>query len=149
LTLAIIDGLLVTISDEFFVIPLNAVVECIELSDEDRRHTHGRNLARVREEIVPYIPLREAFALGGGKPSIEQVVVTEVGERRIGFVVDKVVGQHQTVIKNMGKFLRHVDGVSGATIMGDGTVALILDINKITQQSEYMEASMNAAGHHA
>ena len=149
LTLAIIDGLLVTISDEFFVIPLNAVVECIELSDEDRRHTHGRNLARVREEIVPYIPLREAFALGGGKPSIEQVVVTEVGERRIGFVVDKVVGQHQTVIKNMGKFLRHVDGVSGATIMGDGTVALIHDINKITQQSEYMEASMNAAGHHA
>ncbi|OPZ23379.1 MAG: Chemotaxis protein CheA [Deltaproteobacteria bacterium ADurb.BinA179] len=98
---------------------------------------------------MPYIPLREAFALGGGKPSIEQVVVTEVGERRIGFVVDKVVGQHQTVIKNMGKFLRHVDGVSGATIMGDGTVALILDINKITQQSEYMEASMNAAGHHA
>ncbi len=139
LTLAIIDGLLVTISDEYFVMPLNAVVECVELSADDRRHTHGRNLARVRGEIVPYIPLREVFSLDGDNPAIEQVVVTEIGERRIGFVVDKVVGQHQTVIKNLGKFLRHVEGVSGATIMGDGTVALILDINKLTQQAEFTE----------
>lgn len=149
LTLAIIDGLLVTISDEFFVIPLNAVVECVELTAEDRSHTHGRNLARVREEIVPYIPLREAFSLNGDMPAIEQVVVTEIGERRIGFVVDKVVGQHQTVIKNLGKFLKHVEGVSGATIMGDGTVALILDINKITQQTEFAESSVNEPRHHA
>ncbi|MCK9263159.1 MAG: chemotaxis protein CheA [Deltaproteobacteria bacterium] len=139
LTLAIIDGLLVTISDEYFVMPLNAVVECVELSAEDRRRTHGRNLARVRDEIVPYIPLREVFSLHGDNPAIEQVVVTEIGERRVGFVVDKVVGQHQTVIKNLGKFLRHVEGVSGATIMGDGTVALILDINKLTQQVESAE----------
>ncbi len=142
LTLAIIDGLLVTISDEYFVMPLNAVVECVELSADDRRHAHGRNLARVRDEIVPYIPLREVFSLDGDNPAIEQVVVTEIGERRIGFVVDKVVGQHQTVIKNLGKFLRHVDGVSGATIMGDGTVALILDINKLTQQVEFTEKSL-------
>ncbi len=142
LTLAIIDGLLVTISDEYFVMPLNAVVECVELSADDRRHAHGRNLARVRDEIVPYIPLREVFSLDGDDPAIEQVVVTEIGERRIGFVVDKVVGQHQTVIKNLGKFLRHVEGVSGATIMGDGTVALILDINKLTQQAEFTENSL-------
>lgn len=149
LTLAIIDGLLVTISDEYFVMPLNAVVECVELSADDRRRTHGRNLARVRDEIVPYIPLREVFSLGGNNPAIEQVVVTEIGERRIGFVVDKVVGQHQTVIKNLGKFLRHVEGVSGATIMGDGTVALILDINKLTQQVEFDESNLGGRMYHA
>ena len=149
LTLAIIDGLLVTISDEFFVIPLSSVVECVELSAEDRRHAHGRNLARVRGEIVPYIPLREVFRLNGGRPDIEQVVVTENSGRRIGFVVDKVVGQHQTVIKNLGRFLRHVEGVSGATIMGDGTVALILDINKLTQQRELAETGVSGSLCHA
>lgn len=149
LTLAIIDGLLVTISGEYFVIPLNAVVECVELSAEDRRRSHGRNLARVRDEIVPYIPLRKVFSLDGDRPAIEQVVVTENSGRRIGFVVDKVVGQHQTVIKNLGRFLRHVEGVSGATIMGDGTVALILDINKLIQQREFEETTASSSLCHA
>jgi two-component system, chemotaxis family, sensor kinase CheA len=142
LTLAIIDGLLVTVSDEFFVIPLNAVLECIELTDNDRRHSHGRNIARVRGEIIPYIPLRESFSLDEGRPGVEQIVVTEIGEKRIGFVVDKVVGQHQTVIKNMGKLLRHIEGISGATIMGDGSLALILDIGKLMHQAEADELAL-------
>lgn len=144
LTLAIIDGLLVTISEDFFVIPLNAVLECMELTDEDRKHTHGRNLAKVRGEIIPYIPLREAFSIYGSKPSTEQIVVTEIGEKRVGFVVDKVVGQHQTVIKNLGKVLRHIEGISGATIMGDGSLALILDIGKLTHQAEITEHDLVA-----
>lgn len=144
LTLAIIDGLLVTISEDFFVIPLNAVLECVDLTDEDRKHTHGRNLARVRGEIIPYIPLRAAFSINGSKPSTEQIVVTEIGEKRVGFVVDKVVGQHQTVIKNLGKLLKHIEGISGATIMGDGSLALILDINKLTHQAEIAEHDLVA-----
>ena len=145
LTLAIIDGLLVSVAEESFVIPLNAVLECIELTDEDRRHTHGRNIARVRGEIIPYIPLRDTFELGDDRPRTEQIVVTEIGERRIGFVVDKVVGQHQTVIKNMGKLLRHIEGVSGATIMGDGSLALILDIGKLMHQAEIGEQALKGA----
>jgi two-component system, chemotaxis family, sensor kinase CheA len=139
LTLAIIDGLLVTVSGEIFVIPLNAVLECIELTEADRQHSHGRNIARVRGEIIPYIPLRETFGLDFQRPGLEQIVVTEIGEKRIGFVVDKVVGQHQTVIKNMGRFLRHIEGISGATIMGDGSLALILDIGKLMHQAEVEE----------
>jgi len=142
LTLAIIDGLLVAISDEFFVIPLNSVLECVDLTREDRRHTHGRNLARVRGEIIPYIPLRETFSMENGRPGTEQIVVTEIDNKRVGFVVDKVVGQHQTVIKNMGKLLKHIDGISGATIMGDGSLALILDVNKLIHQTEVSEAGI-------
>ncbi len=144
LTLAIIDGLLVTLAEDYYVIPLNAVVECVDLTGEDRRHTHGRNLARVRGEIIPYIPLREAFSIDSSRPSTEQIVVTEIGEKRIGFVVDKVVGQHQTVIKNLGKLLKHIEGISGATIMGDGSLALILDIGKLSHQAETAEHSLVA-----
>ncbi len=144
LTLAIIDGLLVTISEEFFVIPLSAVLECISLSEEDRRHTHGRNLVRVRGEIIPYIPLRDVFAIDDNRPDTEQIVVTEIGEKRIGFVVDKVIGQHQTVIKNLGKLLSHIEGISGATIMGDGSLALILDIPRLIQQAEVLDQAMTA-----
>ncbi|MGD0210168.1 MAG: chemotaxis protein CheA [Desulfomonilia bacterium] len=139
LTLAIIDGLLVNIANESFVIPLGAVVECVELTDAERRHAHGRNLIKVREEIIPYIPLREVFGINGGTPSIDQVVITELGDKRVGFVVDKVIGQHQTVIKTMGSFLRDIEGISGATILGDGAVALILDVYKLMQHVELME----------
>ena len=139
LTLAIIDGLLVNIASESFVIPLAAVVECVELTEAGRKRAHGRHLIKVREEIIPYIPLRETFSINGGTPAIEQVVITELGNKRVGFVVDKVIGQHQTVIKSMGHMLKNIDNISGATILGDGTVALILDVYKLMQQTEYLE----------
>lgn len=135
LTLAIIDGLLVSIASEHFVIPLSTVVECVDLTQDDLRHAHGRSLVRVRDEIIPYIHLRETFGLARDSDGGEQVVVTEVGEQRVGFVVDKVIGQHQTVIKNLGEMFKTTEGISGATIMGDGAVALILDMHKLTQQA--------------
>jgi two-component system chemotaxis sensor kinase CheA len=67
---------------------------------------------------------------------VEQVVITEMGDRRVGFVVDKVIGQHQTVIKSMGQLLNNIESISGATILGDGNVALILDVYKLIQQVE-------------
>jgi two-component system chemotaxis sensor kinase CheA len=139
LTLAIIDGLLVNIASESFVIPLGAVVECVELTGEGKNRAHGRHLIKVRKEIIPYIPLRETFGINGGIPAIEQVVITELGDKRVGFVVDRVIGQHQTVIKTMGHMLKNIDNISGATILGDGTVALILDVYKLNQQTEYLE----------
>jgi len=142
LTLAIIDGLLVELDGNFFVLPLGCVLECIELSQSDVNRAHGRHMVNVRGEIVPYIPLREVFRLSGEIPDSEQIVITGIGDRRVGFVVDRVIGQHQTVIKTLGKALKDMDGISGATILGNGTVALILDVNRLTAYAEQEELSL-------
>ena len=133
LTLVIIDGLLVRIAESFYVLPLSAIEECVELTREDVAQSHGRNIVHIRGEVVPYIPLRERFGISGESPAIEQVIINRVGEERFGLVVDQVIGQHQTVIKNLGNFYRQITEVSGATILGDGTVALIIDITQLVQ----------------
>jgi two-component system chemotaxis sensor kinase CheA len=130
LTLAIIDGLLVEVGGEHFVIPLASVEECVELTREDVSKRHGRHFIKVRGQIVPYIRLRDQFRINGNIPEIEQIVITEIDQNRVGFVVDHVIGQHQTVIKNLSKIYKNVEAISGATIMADGNVALILDINR-------------------
>jgi len=133
LTLAIIESLMVKIGEEFFVMPLSLVEECVELTQTDIEQAHGRNLANVRGVLVPYIPLRERFQLGERNLGIQHVVVTEIAGERIGLLVDSVIGEHQTVIKSLGKMYRDVQGVSGATILGDGSVALILDVPQLVQ----------------
>jgi two-component system, chemotaxis family, sensor kinase CheA len=138
LTLAIIDGFLTKIGEDHFVFPMSLVDECVELSASVIR-TGDRDLLNVRGEIVPYIKLRERFAIAGGRPAIEQVVITKADNARIGFVVDNIVGGHQTVIKNLGRMYKGVDGLSGATILGDGSVALILDVPRLIQAVEREE----------
>jgi two-component system chemotaxis sensor kinase CheA len=139
LTLAIIDSLLVRIGNDHFVLPLACVEECVELTRQDITNAHGRNLANVRGGLVPYIPLRDRFAIHDSRPEIEQIVITSISGDRIGFVVDSVIGEHQTVIKSLGRMYRDVQGVSGATILGDGTVALILDMGMLLQAAELDE----------
>ncbi|MBF0519756.1 MAG: chemotaxis protein CheA [Nitrospirae bacterium] len=141
LTLAIIDGLLVKVADDFFVIPLSVVQECVELTKEDIARMHNRHISNVRGAIVPYIVVREHFLVDGPRPDVEQIVVTEVEDKRVGFVVDYVIGEHQTVIKTLGRIYRDVEGISGATILGDGTVALIMDIPKLVSVVEKIESS--------
>jgi len=133
LTLAIIESLMVKIGDEYFVMPLSLVEECVELTSNDIERAHGRNLANVRGSMIPYIPLRQRFLLGDKDPAIQHVVVTEVAGERIGLLVDSVIGEHQTVIKSLGRMYRDVQGLSGATILGDGSVALILDVPQLVQ----------------
>lgn len=139
LTLAIIESLLVRIDSNYFVLPLSHVEECVELTREDIQNAHGRNLANVRGSIIPYIPLREQFAISSNRPEIEQIVITGINGSKVGFVVDSVIGEHQTVIKTLGRMYRDVKGVSGATILGDGTVALILDMGVLYQAAEDLE----------
>lgn len=134
LTLAIIEGLLVRSAGEFYIIPLGIVEECVELSAKGGLPGHGgcRNRTlNVRGEIIPYIRLRETFHLGGEPPRLEQVVVTCHDGGRTGLAVDEVVGQQQTVIKGLGRLLGRVEGFSGATINGDGSMALILDVAQL------------------
>ena len=135
LTLAIIDGLLVAVGTAFFVLPLANTLECIELTRDQVERANGKQMANVRGELIPYIRLRQHFHIGGTPPAIEQIMVVETGEGRYGFVVDQVLGNCQTVIKNLGRFYRHVQVVSGATILGNGTVALILDPERLTQNA--------------
>lgn len=131
LTLAIIDGLLVTIGNGYFVLPLLSVEECVELPRDKSSKDNGRHILNVRGEIVPYILLRDEYNINEERPDVEQVVIMETNGKRIGFVVDNVIGGHQTVIKNIGTAFKAASDISGATILGDGTVALIIDVNKI------------------
>jgi two-component system chemotaxis sensor kinase CheA len=139
LTLAIIEGLIVRIDKEYFVIPLSFVEECIELTSAKKKETNGRNYLNVRSEIIPYIPLRDKFSLTENKPEIEQVVVIKDSTLKAGLVVDEIIGEHQTVIKSLGKYYKHVEVMSGATVLGDGTVALIIDISKLLDEEVKLE----------
>ncbi|MEW6520258.1 MAG: chemotaxis protein CheA [Thermodesulfobacteriota bacterium] len=141
LTMAIIESLLVQIGADRYLIPLSLVDECIELTRADVAAAHGRNMATVRDHLVPYIPLRRKFAINGTVPDIEQVVITEVNGTRVGFVVDRVIGEHQTVIKSLGRAFKNVESISGATILGDGSVALILDIPQLVRSVEAGECA--------
>jgi len=135
LTMAIIDGLLVRIGDSYFVMPLATTLECVELTRQDVEKANGKHLADIRGELIPYIRLREYFNIRAERPEREQIMLTETEEGRYGFVVDQVLGDHQTVIKNLGRYYRHVQVISGATILGNGSVALILDPHRLAQDA--------------
>lgn len=139
LTLAIIEGLLVEVDDERYVIPLAVVEECQELTENRLAMSHDRNVIQVRGELVPFVRLREVFRVSGGSPAQEEVVVVGSGDSCVGIVVDHVIGDHQTVIKSLGKAYRDVEGVSGATILGDGSVALILDVPRLVNLAVALE----------
>lgn len=129
LTLAIIDGLLVRLGSERFVVPLGSVEECLEY----HRSRSDEGYITNRGEPLPIVDLRDLFVVAGERPDIQQAVVVETQIGRVGFVVDAVIGDHQTVIKNLGQLYKGVEGVSGATILGDGSVALILDVQRLAQ----------------
>jgi two-component system chemotaxis sensor kinase CheA len=136
LTLAIIDGLLVRIGATHFVLPLSAVEECVELSREEADRSRDRGMMRYRDRMIIYQSLRTFFNIDGKPPAIERVVVSDIRGEKIGFGLDQVIGHHQTVIKPLGRVYRDVEGVSGATILGDGSVSLILDVHQIFQSME-------------
>ena len=139
LTLAIVDGLLVEIGKENFVIPLSAVEECIELNGNNVGGSDGRHIVNVRGEMVPYIILRDLFEFVGESPDIEQIAIAEVNGGHVGLLVDRVIGEHQTVIKSLGKVYKDANEFSGATILANGTVALILDVHRILETAEHDE----------
>ncbi|MBI4807179.1 MAG: chemotaxis protein CheA [Desulfovibrio sp.] len=135
LTLAIIDGLQVRVGDQGYVMPLDVVEECVELNRADLGSDGRGRIINLRGEVVPFISLREWFGFSGESPTIEQVVVLRVEGYRLGMVVDNVVGEHQTVIKSLGPVFRKLEGFSGATIQGDGTMSLILDVKRIVRMA--------------
>ncbi len=146
LTLAIIEGLLVQVGVDQFIIPMAAITENVDLHRAQRSSNNGRNVVAVRGDLVPYIDLRNMFQIEGEAPAIEKIVLVRHEDQRVGLVVDRVLGTHQTVIQSLGRFLRQVNVVSGATIMGDGRVALILDISAVVRFADCQAGRETAGG---
>lgn len=127
LTLAIIDGMLVRVGNGRYTIPLAAVEECVELPEGVEANARGRNFLDIRGSLVPFLRLREVFGTKAPIEPHQKVVIVSSGEGRVGLVVDQIIGNNQTVIKQLSKLHSSIKSFSGATILGDGTVALILD----------------------
>jgi two-component system chemotaxis sensor kinase CheA len=133
LTLAIIDGFLVGIDDAVFVIPLDMVEECIEFDHAAEENGHGRDYLNLRGEVLPFFRLRKQFGMTTRPPRRENVVIVHYAGQRVGLVVDRLMGEFQTVIKPLGEIFSHLHGIGGSTILGSGEVALILDIPSLVQ----------------
>lgn len=139
LTLAIIDGFLVGVGASSYVIPLDLVKECIELTEEDQKQTQQRQYINLRGEVLPLVFLRKHFMLEAGGGRRANVVVVHAEDRKAGLVVDELQGEFQTVIKPLGKLFSTLRGIGGSTILGNGSVALILDIPSLIQEVNKQE----------
>jgi two-component system chemotaxis sensor kinase CheA len=143
LTLAIIDGFLTSVGDYSYVIPLDSVVECLELKDDDTRG----HMLNLRGEVLPFIRLREFFDVESAPPQRENVVVISASGHKAGIVVDQLLGEFQTVIKPLGSLFKHLRGIGGSTILGSGEVALILDVQALTQLASQTEERRHPVTH--
>ena len=145
LTLAIIDGMLVRVGDGRYVIPLSAVEECVELNPKDDLRATGRDFLNIRDEVVPFIRLKSLFNVATPPEPFQKVVIVAAGDMRVGLAVDQIIGDYQTVIKSLSKVHAAIETFSGATILGDGTVALILDIPRLIELGQGNDSQKKAS----
>ncbi|GGF34893.1 chemotaxis protein CheA [Youhaiella tibetensis] len=146
LTLAIIDGMLVRVGDGRYTIPLAAVEECVELPEGIQAAARGRNFLDIRGALVPYLRLREVFGTREPAEPHQKVVIVSSTEGRVGLVVDQIIGNNQTVIKQLSKLHSDIKSFSGATILGDGSVALILDTAHLVAAGQgYVDRNLGRA----
>nr|WP_283939043.1 chemotaxis protein CheA [Pseudomonas sp. T1.Ur] len=144
LTLAIINGFLVGIGQSTYVIPLDMVQECIELSEDDGIASREQGYLDLRGEVLPLVYLRDHFHHEGPASRRQNVVVVRYAELKAGLVVDDLLGEFQTVIKPLGKLFGALRGISGSTILGSGAVALILDVPALLTQIAQIENRYNS-----
>ena len=144
LTLAIIDGFLVGANDETYVVPLSMVEECVEMASEEWEFNTDRHYINLRGEVMPYIPLAEFFGerRKHGKERRQSLVVVRFGRTKAGLVVDELHGEQQTVIKPMGKVFQNLKGISGATVLGSGDIALILDVQGLIKIANHQQSEI-------
>lgn len=138
LTLAILDGQLVRVGDQIYIFPLVSIVESIQSENLSINNVGGHSdVLQLRDEYVPIVPLHEVFNIDTEEKSLNDsiIVVVETDGEKVGVVVDELLGQQQVVIKSLDENYKKVDGISGATILGDGTVALIIDISGMSKMA--------------
>ena len=135
LTLAILDGLSVAVGDEKFIIPLNSIIESLQPDAASLKTVNGKKVVQVRGDYIPIIPLYELFNMQARVTDPEQgiLILIDVDGEKAALLVDALLDEHQVVIKSIETNYRKVDGTAGATILGDGRVALILDVNSLLQ----------------
>ncbi|GLU33944.1 chemotaxis protein CheA [Trinickia caryophylli] len=146
LTLAILDGMSVKVGSEIFILPLNFVMESLQPSAEDiYTVANGERVVRVRGEYLPLCPLHEVFSVEGARTDPTQGIVTilQTEGRRFAMLIDELVGQQQVVVKNLETNYRKVRGISAATILGDGSVALIVDVAALNRESRASHGALN------
>ncbi len=133
LTLAIIQGLLVRVHSEIYAIPLASVLEVVDCDITRVNTINKKEVIRIRQDILPLIRLSRVLDVNGVGESLEDkyVVVVGIGEFRVGLVVDELLGQQEIVIKSLGDFLGHIKGIAGVTILGDGSVVIIIDVGEL------------------
>jgi two-component system chemotaxis sensor kinase CheA len=141
LTLAIIDGFAVKVGTETYVIPLSSVQECLELPAERHSSEEG-GVINLRGEALPYVRLRDLFECGGRAPAREKIIVVEYQGGRAGLAADELLGEQQAVIKPLGRLFQGIRGVSGSTILGNGRVALILDVPALCEEAVRRNAEL-------
>ena len=146
LTLAIIEGFLVSVGPSKFILPLDAVVEVIaNRGTATPLDAHGRSCVELRGQLLPVVNLRTLYALDSPQTTRGSVVVVRAGSSRFGVMVDALLGQHQTVIKPLGQMVRSLRGMSGSSILGTGEVALIFDVNSLAQLAARPLASSHSS----
>ena len=133
LTLAIIDGFLTKVGETFYVVPLEMIVECIELTQTQMKEMNDNEYINLRGAILPLLDLRDYFDIDKGDSKRENIIIVRFAEQQVGLIVNELHGEFQTVIKPLGKIFRNVQGIGGATILGSGKVAMILDIPILMQ----------------
>jgi two-component system, chemotaxis family, sensor kinase CheA len=144
LTLAIIDGFLVGIGKPVYVVPLDMVVECLELTAEDRAAIGNRDFMNLRGQILPLLRLRDVFEVKSEPAKRENIVVVQYAGQQTGLLVDALLGEFQTVIKPLGRLFERLSGISGSTILGNGAVALILDVPALVKRAADADSSRQA-----
>jgi two-component system chemotaxis sensor kinase CheA len=135
LTLAIIRGFAVGVDEETYIMPLDAVIECIEFPRDGGAAFAGRGVINLRGQALPYVRLRDCFRMGGQPTERENVLVLRYHDQRVGLVVDRLFGENQTVIKPLSRTLGDLPGVSGSAILGNGRVALILEVEGLLRET--------------
>lgn len=132
LTLSIIDGLLVAVDRVNYIIPLSVITKCYEINNADMTGNFHK-LITLDQEQVPFINTREEFGHYTDTSKTSQMIVVNNGERKVGISVDHIIGEYQAVVKPLGKYYKQQDFISGASILGDGTIALVMDTNKLIE----------------
>jgi two-component system chemotaxis sensor kinase CheA len=133
LSLSMMNGLMVDVGGNFYILPIDIVIETLEMPD---RGTLSNGCIQLRENVLPCIDLRDILCIASGPSSLQYVIVVKYEDTRIGLVVDRILGEIKTVIKPLGKPYHNVTTVSGVSILGDGSIALFLEIDKLLRNME-------------
>jgi len=147
LTLAIIQSLLVNVQEELYAIPLSSVLETVRITSDEVKYVEGKSVLRLRNEVLPLVHIADIYDVERTYDTGEHAYVVIIGlaEKKLGLIVDELIGQEEIVIKSLGNYIKGIEGIAGATIRGDGRVTLIADVGALMEMSKDASAKAKDA----